>query len=928
MLINATVSPAALAATTQLSSFDYRGETYQMDAAYGVGNYIDGSPFIYAPDGGSFTQLGTASGDLNADGLIGNGAMKNPWMSDGVNNLDQGFDQYLASPAQRPVPFDNTLNVDPNGGLGAASWAAGETSSFVKSYRKLTTTDPNAWDIFEDYHVITVTDTIPFADQYRPGTAGTVKRSWRRSDIDFTPRGIALPVSWPDFATLKSKIPTHIGNFGFSGDAFRRFQLDVNLGTSSTNYSADLTEYYSRWIFALNSSSITESERFEIIDNIMVFGSDMFSWYDAGYTATKTRSASLDGSNASLGGSGQGGRKWLYAMSLPALLKDVSLLSEVDANPEQPIGNGFWISQMDVGRPASGSAGVASQTYFQEQVDNGSIAHIEPDHTCSSWQERYIRNGSSIVAWEHLAILAYNQGPAGRATGKDMILNGADDATNQRAAGYNYLAQWRGSDTEADPTWIDGYDALEAEGVTPTRTFPPQQPPIDNSSFDDVYFSAGASDGEVVLDTLGLTYSTEAITQADFRYSRDNHQWVESNNITLAGNLYTKSGLLNGIPYYCGWRRRSVSGPGPWTTNFPAVTPNTSGIHRGVVTTTGTTASAAPSWAGREQPKIQLNAGLNWDYPLWVEAPATLSLEQVDRPKKTLACGMGDPTGGPVPVEGNMTYLWKADGSSVGITTKEWTFNPRDYQGQAITCDATCNNGTGSASVTTASVTVPTLRGFIVDQLTVGALDKTNPSAVSTHSVAVDDLGPANTDRWIVLLIPGFAQGSAVTSIDLDGTTSFTLLAEAYPGGQDGFAQVWVTNAKVPTGTTGTLNFTMTGNTYEFGVELINLIKTGDATTPLGTGTAVQITDNFPQYADLETAGGGFMVSCAIAEGATGSSRGPIMLPDIFDNALERDVRSNEYVNFGAMHTRAYSPMKYGVERTENDTNWVGVSWS
>lgn len=675
--------------TNTVSSFVYDGETYTLDAAHPVGFFEDGSPFIVSASAGQITNTSTPSQTLN--GAVAHGMMKNPFWT---WEEGQGLDGFLADYPPAPLynmPYSAALNVDP-GASNTATWTAGEKASFVKSFRHPSkTTNSAQFQTVAKYHVITVLDAAPPVGSVRPGMAGTTKVV-RQVPASFTPRGYTLPASWPDVATIMSKVPPHLGLLSTSLIKLRILRLDPSYNDANDGYSAKLTDDYARYVYALNSSNATQQQRDDMIRQIMVNAADLEAILDLGHSF----------GDAVDGGAGQGGGLFLWVMAAAALTQDAALMAKIRGKTQVDYDQ-FWIDNSLVGIAAPVASTSCSQTYFAEQVG---MPWTEADEITSN-QGRYTAIGGNIAAWETVAVLGFNQGPPGYANGAQMMLNGgAENSTsNPYAATLACCARIR--TWEPWPTWSygltqswkDAWDQMVATGDFTPWTGKPEQPPTwGGGTFDDgAFFSAGAA-GEIVLDTVGINYATETVTSRDFRYSLDGQQWVVESNIALTGNNYTKGGLLRGAVHWCGWRMNSASGAGMWSMNYPLWNSFTSGNDTNRVTTTGTDTATAPSYTGGVQPAIMRRTYPNWGYPYYEPAPASVAVGDL------LSCGVGYVAQAyPAPT---YSYQWKRNGANIsGATSKTYTVQGAD-SGAALTCEITASNASGSDTATTAGVTV------------------------------------------------------------------------------------------------------------------------------------------------------------------------------------------------------------------------------
>ena len=696
MLINATVLAAGVGtiATTDETSVTYDGVTFTFDRAMPVGFFVgpalgaetEGEPFVVSDEAFNITSITPASAVVGGV-YQAHGTAKNPSFT-----TTQGFDGLLGGgDINRATTYATGLNIDP-GNSGNIAVSLGEKASFVKSVRRTGITDPDDMQPISKYIVLTTLDAAPPAGAVRPGMSGTSKPILKRSDVVFVASDFAAPGSWSGFAAVKSLTADHHGIFCNSGERQRKFRLDNVIGTTTSGYSANIIDEYAQFLLYLNASGTSETDRQFIIDRVLVWGADIETRADEGDGFGNE--ANDFGARGS--GAGQWGNVWLWPMASAALRKDAALHSKIIAQDFQPVGNGFWAASDDIGQAADGKWGISGQTYFDEHL---AWPHIEPDEFGSHHGARYVWAGGKIVAWEQAAILAFSQGPAGKASGEAMILNGgSDNSTNQRAGAKAWVSRyrtWQPTVSSADSVgggFSDLFDTLVTDGLLTPWTGIPDQPP--HGSADLGYFTTNGN-GAIQLDVpAGFDYATETITQRDLRYSLDGVQWVVSSNI---GTLpYTESGLLQGVDHWMGWRQTSASGASPWSGNYPWNQPVDDGDTREVLATTGTEGAIAPDYTGGTAPIVNQRTYSGWAFETWEPAPSTFAFDEL-----LLSAGVGYPSAGGVPT--SYTYLW-----STGATTKQYSLTASDLS-TAVTCEVTATNASGSAAVTTAAITVPAL---------------------------------------------------------------------------------------------------------------------------------------------------------------------------------------------------------------------------
>lgn len=682
------------ATTSTATSVTYDGVTFNFDRSLTIGSFVGGEPFVISSEAFNITSITPASSDIEGDGDVGNGAMKDPY----VPGADQGFDDYIASSVVGGMRFGNTtynssLNIDPgNSGVDIAI-ALNEETTIVKSVRLSSVTSPESWQTIEKYVPLTVLSAIPDDNAFMPTMSGTTKKLYYEDDASLNVfRDLTLPGSFTTtYADALGDVPDNLGMFGSTGEKLRRFRLDNALGTASSNYSANVAGAYWRLMMWAHNTSATTSQKQDIARICAKFAIQLEGLYDRGWRGA--------GGLASGAGQQHGFHNWFYTGAF--YLKSSLMLTKAKAVDSGMVSMHSWADSSYTGYADEGDSGTISQVFFEEQEG---VPFILPSQIGSNVDTRYGVIGGTASARELLPVLALRNGPAGE-SGPQALLNGDSfDSTSQRAASIAFLDRFRtwvpwvmGSD---DPTgeWRDMYDLVQPLTGLTAWTGPPDQIPYGTASGYDGndQFTQGAA-GEIDWDFTGYDYATETVTSRDVRYSLDGVQWIESTGVALSGKL---SGLMQGASHQLGFRLNSASGAGPWSLNY-----DYDGIgnspDRGVVTTSGTPSNSGPSFA--TSPTIHQRLYGYWDYALWEAAPSTLGLDDIE-----LACGLGYQASSVYPAP-TYTFQWKRGGVDIsGATSQTYTRTAADA-GAVLTCEITATNSTSSTSVTTAGVTCPAL---------------------------------------------------------------------------------------------------------------------------------------------------------------------------------------------------------------------------
>ncbi len=677
--VNVTVN-GETTVTSQQSSVTYDGVTFTFDREMPVGTFVTGEPFVVSDQAFQITSISPESVSLN--GYQAHGAMLNPDLSTNVQGFDeflQHFDRNGDTPSNdtATIPYDGALNIDPTVN-GAVSVAAQQKVTVVKSVRSPSKVSVTGWRHIDRYVALTVLDASPPKEAYTPGWAGTTKTLRTRSDIDFTPRGYALPASFGTVQSLIDAAPTALPPLSSNGEKRRTLRVDT---TTSSGYSGEIADDHAKFLYALNSSAPTIEQREAMISRVIGLANQLEAAIDTGVDFKS--------------GAGQGGGIWLWGLAAAALLKDDVLHQKIrnaGLQPESP----FWIDASQVGLPAPGKSGSSGQTMFAEDVG---APMVNPDHYGSNHSGRYVEIAGEIISWEVAAILAFNQGPVGFANGLEMILNGGpNDDTNPKAAMVAFMFRRR----TWQPNFASGYDVDQdfKDAVDQIASFPeldawtgkPDRPP---RAVVDTGISAGNASIRFALPS-GYSYATEPITQWDFRHSLDGIQWVVSTDVALP---FTANGLIRGMEHQVGVRTHSASGASGWSGNFPSGGGDLSGrAARNVATPTGAAASAAPDYSGGTLPRVHKRLHPAWTWSVYEEVSGLLTKNDV-----LLAAGVGYPSAYPGPT---FSYQWEesavggGSGFSDIVGATDAAFQAGVLQeGKFLRCRVTAANGVGSPVV-------------------------------------------------------------------------------------------------------------------------------------------------------------------------------------------------------------------------------------
>lgn len=652
--------------TTSETSVTFDGVTFTFDRPVTVGVFAyPGEPFAISDQAFNVVSITPASGDINGDGAIGNGAMLNPAIPDtGEGTKEQGWDQRLENYGDtntadsKETPYNSALNIDP-ANSGNIAISPGQKASIVKSVRDAGASSTGAqFRQIDKYVTLTVLDAIPATGTCRPSMAGTDKTIRGLQHVQFTPRGLALPASWPDVPTIISNVATVVHAFHSDPENLRLMRTEPQ---GPTGYSGEIVDHHAKFVYAINTTAPTAQERENMIAQIITNANDIEGFQDT---------------MLSLGaGAGQGGAFWLHAMAAAALTRDSTLLNKVRAWGLQPDKSALWVDSSLVGMSTPGKNGTAAATYFAEQVG---LPDVNPEYFGSSYYERYVDIGGYIVAWEVLSILAFAQGPVGFNDGEEMLLNGSLLGPSNV---YSSPLAWASvARTFSPQDWAPGgyqfgneynqpWDDLVAAGAVNPWTGRPMTPPRRE------YFSA--VDGGIRFDEpSNFGYATEGSRTYDMRYSMDRVQFVEVTGVT---DNQSVTGLIRGQEHLAQLRHVTASGASAWNYYGSTDTPiEDDSDWVGLVTPSGTGSNAAPTYVGGVAPSIHTR--LHPAYPLeqWYPITGAFSQDEVE-----IAIGTGY-LGDCYPAPTNITYELEVSDTGGGSGYSLHATGQKHYRSAAL----------------------------------------------------------------------------------------------------------------------------------------------------------------------------------------------------------------------------------------------------
>jgi|GEM_PF-6643556 len=853
---------AAYATTSETSvtiaDATYGDVTFNFSTSVNVGWFTDLNgnnfePFVVSDQAFTITSITPAAS--NASGAWANGAVVDPF-----TDSAQGFDEWIGnavtgSGGQETTTYTHALNVDPGATAAAYSVSVGDNKTIVKTTR-LGTATSGSWQIIGAYKALHIVSEAPTSDKLAPahsevGVSGTLKSMISRNSINLSKfRDIALPAAFTATpTTAAAKVPPWHGHFGSSNpEKRRRFRLDNEYNSNTTTlYSGHIVQEYTDYLIVGHDNATTDAERRDIAHWAIVNGQQLVACVGRGGTNNITPGEG-PGFDA-----GQGACMGIFLWYMASLTGSADLLSTARTTPTQTTNGPYWMKTTDV--DTVGSAGldtvrddVSNQTHFDEHVG---MPGSYPEEKSTNYDGRYTPIGHKINYCELLAVLYLTDGYTMLAEG--ATVNDTADENAARLAWMDRARTWEPYPTTGTYDVNADYEAL-LDQVRPlisaaAWTGVPDQIPYTGFTF---------GDGQASWDISSYEYYTEAPTQTDFRYSLDGYQWVIDTDV---GDTSSKTGLLKGVSHFVGLRRQSASGAGVWTKNQPrdvdegaGETINDLALQVNYDATTGTATAAVP--VNTVAPVVLTPAFQNWGYDFYEST--NVSGTTFDTTATELIAGVGYYTGYPAPT---FTYQWKKNGTNIsGATSKTIAVDSSWVAGDTISCVVTATNASGAINTETTATTVPTFIVRFID----------NTGAITTSGSTVN-IGNPSSNRHVLAVFGGYDfpnTAAEVTALTIAGQSCSRLIR--HTGGWAG-VEVWVTDAPITTGTTGTMSWTLSKSTDAYGWFVHEFNTTN--TTPADTDSQYDPgTDAGPLSFTLNVPAGSFVLQAAQCVSGVGGS--------------------------------------------------------
>lgn len=225
--------------------------TFHFDKEYAVGQFVDGQWWVHNyGDDVVVTSMTPAS--FNDGGRIRNGAELNP-----VNSSEQGFDGLGDAGVTVDMPYSANKNVDP--GVTGASLTLTPNNSVVKAISKEENTSRS---LLEQAAILTVLETAPTGDVFRPAYAGTDKSLMiNLSDIDYSVLGKYAPLS--DTPHIETYLPYITGVWLDHNSEWT--QRDIHPESSMPVYGREIARFTSEVALQLQLDYTNEEKEAALI---------------------------------------------------------------------------------------------------------------------------------------------------------------------------------------------------------------------------------------------------------------------------------------------------------------------------------------------------------------------------------------------------------------------------------------------------------------------------------------------------------------------------------------------------------------------------------------------------------------------------------------------------------------------------------------
>lgn len=224
------------------TSISQNNITWNFNEDYTTGQFVNGDYYVVAPAGLTINTILPASVSATRDI---NGCMINPSHPGGAN----GFDEAISWDPPQYAPYNESLNVALNISAGSPLVVSpGSSLVCVKSQDAA-----EALPAFTDMAILTVLNSLPPENSFRPGYMGTDKIIPHTvADVNWGALETLNPLSGaPSFNTLED-ITDAVWYEGMIHWVGRYFRATNNVPISNYGYGSDMATYSNQALLLLN----------------------------------------------------------------------------------------------------------------------------------------------------------------------------------------------------------------------------------------------------------------------------------------------------------------------------------------------------------------------------------------------------------------------------------------------------------------------------------------------------------------------------------------------------------------------------------------------------------------------------------------------------------------------------------------------------
>lgn len=636
-------------AFTLTNTISYLGETFTLNQNAKVGYTLNGQPFIVSDTPGlTWVSSSTPSALVNVSGTNyrAHGAEFDPWwISPGTITEEdtplftgaQGVSEYWSTLVSRSAAYASAKNVDPGNTGTPWSIPVGTCGRLVKVVQRAGLVAGNLTIPQKILH-INIVPSVPPAGAIAPIYNGAGGVEWLTSFNKnvFRGGGYVSGQTTLSACIAAGYLPATDWPFYIANGEQRRGIIP---------YSLEWTSGYSRDFGARLA---------EVINACHAEGAAAVSDSVAYYLATQgcLLIENVRRGNVQRGGAGQNSGMKPLAALVGMASGNTTILSQSQQYEGNETHQQFYVSSAFFGAASgfpngAGNGGFYRKTFTPDDVGRSVFFHGNQALPPSPTAFADLYDASAAVRYQYTAgqasnlgisaILQLQNGPGGIDGAGYVLQGGANNpATNPYASTLTYWREYATAIGDVDiaiqPFTLSWHRTLLAR-VFANYVNAPAQPPAAVTPVLNTAAYASAAAGGITYDWRNVGHYTDAVTQWDNRYTLDDGRtFLVENNVASNG---TRSGLPIGVSIGVQFRRRSASGIGPWSVNFPrtiAGVPGAATNPRLVLQPTGTptgtpTNVQAPQimyqpyplatwyfepWTGMAAQNQVLNGGVGW----------------------------------------------------------------------------------------------------------------------------------------------------------------------------------------------------------------------------------------------------------------------------------------------------------------------------